>query len=476
MGLFDFLGSLFGGGRDDDADGNVQRDDGEADDDVTDVTEFGPAEFRREAEEFAADHEDEDFDFTIESLERLDEYAASQTAVLDALDDETDESAGLTGGVREGYILWFGSYFGEVVVREFDGEWVTDGDGVHVEVPAGDTVSQVPPLNAAAIAVEDDPQFAAMVEELRREIDRAEDGADPAPSVGGGEGDGDGSGDANVEARPIPTVDLEPGTDLDAAHQRAVAAFDEAGYYVTEGTVMNSVDGPLSGTAKLFNFHDDAGMYTGVVYPGEWTDEVANGVLSLASSIRPDPADGVFVVSPTDPPAPVEYVTGAHPRGAFSLDAMHAVQNGPVFVPGTAPDMAEHGRKSLATHFDVHVDVDDLAALETIDDIVLSEIRTVEDREAPQDGYVPHEALLVLGTLAGEVMRRGFERDHDATTEWVTDESVSSTGVALSVASPDGNEMTVNPAGKAFKLFENGESDSIAFMYQTSVAAMQDEL
>ncbi|MFC7195835.1 hypothetical protein ACFQL4_16370 [Halosimplex aquaticum] len=470
MGVFGFLRELFGGGSEDEPSrADASESGGGGDESVKDVTEFRPAEFRREAEEFAADHEDREFDFTIESLERLDEYAVSQTELLAVLDDEMDESAELTGGAREGFILWFGSYFGEVLVRQFDGEWVTDGDGVHVAVPVGDGVAEIPPLDAGAIAVEGDPQFAAMAAELQTEIDRAERGAEPDPSVGA-------DGDA-VQADPsVPTVDLEPGMDLDAAHERAVEAFDEAGFYVTEGTVMNSVEGPLQGIAKLFNFHDDAGMYVGVVYTGEWDDEVTNGVLSLASTVRPDPADGVFVVSATEPPAGAEYLTGTGPRGAFVLEAMHEVQNGPAFTADSAEHYAEAGRELLAAYFDLQVDVDDLDALEALDEFVLSELRTVDDHERSQEGYVPHEALVLVGTLAGEVMRRALEGDHGASTVWTDDESVSSTGVALTVTDEGGDSMTVNPVGKAFKLFESGSSDSIAFMYQTTVGVLQNEL
>ena len=215
-------------GKSENGGGRSSTDGGESSDEekIEDVSEFGPAEFRREAEEFAADHEEEGFDFTVESLERLDEYAASQVEVLGTLDGETDDGAGVAGKARDGYMLWFGSYFGEVVVRQFDGEWVTDGDGV--TVPAGDSFVEVPPMDAAAVAVEGDPQFATMAAELQEEAERAERGVDPNPDV---------SGDGDRTGPPIPAVDLEPGTDLDAAHQRAVEAFDEAEFYVTEGNI-----------------------------------------------------------------------------------------------------------------------------------------------------------------------------------------------------------------------------------------------
>lgn len=291
------------------------------------------------------------------------------------------------------------------------------------------------------------------------QVDATEDG----PTTAGG-------GDLS-----IPTVDLAADADLDGAHERTVAAFDEAGYHVTSGSLMNSVGGPLDGLAKLFNFHDDTGMYTGIVYTGEWDDEVIRGVVSMASTIRPDPAAGVFVVSARDPPTVVEYVTGTHPRTAFALDAIVELSTGPPLEADAAPEYADLGRQLLEEHFGTTIDPTDIGSLETLDDMVLSELRPVSDRTAAYEAYLPEEALVLVGTLAGEIMRHGLERDHDAETAWIDGASTSSTGLALAVTGDDG-EMTVNPVGKAFKLFRAGSEDSLAFMYRTTVGVLDDEL
>jgi len=240
--------------------------------------------------------------------------------------------------------------------------------------------------------------------------------------------------------------------------------------------LLNAVDGPLGDDARLFTAQDREHIYTGVVYPGEWTDEAVNGVLTLAAIILPEPMnDGLFLVAAREPPSALQYVTGRHPRETFTVEAMNEVQNGPPFGPASAPEYTTVGRDLLATQFDVEVDLEDLDSLERLDDVVLTELRTVEDHERPQEGYVPHEALLTIGTLAGEVMRRAFERDHDASVRWSDGTDVSSTGVALTVEVGE-EEVTVNPVGKAFKLFENGSEDSLAFMYQTSAAVLQGDL
>jgi len=485
MGLLDFIRGLLGGGgdeggsdgrrsegREDGGDGGGDPQSSDDSEDAKDVREFGPSEFGREAEEFAEDHADREFDFTVESLERLDEYAASQTQVLEILDEEMNGGGELTGSVREGYILWFGSYFGEVIVRQFDGEWVTDGDGVRVAVPAGDGVAEVPPLDVAVVAVEEEPQFAATAAELRDRIERGAAGEGGPDSAEGDTADGDLPA---PDAEP-PEVDLEPGMDVDAAHERAVEAFEAAGYHVSPGELMNSVDGPLGDDAKLFNFQDREHIYTGVVYPEEWTDEVVNGVLTLSATVLPESMnDGLYLVSAHEPPSAPQYIAGRHPRGAFTVEAMSEVQNGPPFDASSASEYAEVGRELLANYFDLGVDVDDLDSLERLDEVVLTELRTVESHERSQEGYVPREALLTVGTLAGEVMRRAFERDYGARATWSEGADVSSTGVALTVAAGE-DEITVNPVGKTFKLFENGSEDSLAFMYQTSGAVLQGDL
>ncbi|WP_049922396.1 hypothetical protein [Halopiger djelfimassiliensis] len=73
-------------------------------------------------------------------------------------------------------------------------------------------------------------------------------------------------------------------------------------------------------------------------------------------------------------------------------------------------------------------------------------------------------------------MRRGIEHEHGFDSTWTENQTVSSTGVALTVSDDADEEVTINPVGKAFKLFESGSSDSLAFMYRTSVGVLHNEL
>ncbi|PSQ17506.1 hypothetical protein BRD00_07320 [Halobacteriales archaeon QS_8_69_26] len=139
-----------------------------------DVSEFGPEEFRREAEEFAAAHGDKGFDFTVASLEALDDYALEQAGILGVLGEEADDR--LFDEATAGFVLRFGSYFGEVLVREFDAEWGRDGEDVHVAVPAGEYTVELSPLEAALTALREAPRFADLAADLQDTVEDAEAG------------------------------------------------------------------------------------------------------------------------------------------------------------------------------------------------------------------------------------------------------------------------------------------------------------
>jgi hypothetical protein len=182
MGLLDRLSDLLGGGDDDlaevfdsasdDAGSGSGGDAGGAGTDATDrdAGDMTAAEFRREAEAFAADHGDDyRLDFTVESLADVDEYAAGQGDVMGALGEGMDDGEFLEQ-LDGGYTLWTGSYLGEVLVRSFDAEWVED-DGWAVEVPADGGALEVAVFDIAAESVADEPLFSAVGEEVREDVE-----------------------------------------------------------------------------------------------------------------------------------------------------------------------------------------------------------------------------------------------------------------------------------------------------------------
>jgi hypothetical protein len=124
---------------------------------VPEADELTAGDLRARAEAFADRNEGEGLGFTLSSLRRLDDIAAEQPTVLAHLDevvareDRPDVEPG-------GRVLDFGTYAGEVLVAEFDGEWVDEaGWGVAVTVDAEPVT--VPVFDLAAQAVGGEPRF-----------------------------------------------------------------------------------------------------------------------------------------------------------------------------------------------------------------------------------------------------------------------------------------------------------------------------
>jgi hypothetical protein len=236
-------------------------------------------------------------------------------------------------------------------------------------------------------------------------------------------------------------------------------------------------ENPVAGVGKLFLFYTPTEMYTGVVYVGEWDESDTQAVVSLARYLRADDdLDGLHVVSAEPLPPAVTYLTAAHPRAAFALDARSEVADRPAFSADSAPTYADLGADLLLRHADLRVDHTDTDTLAQLDAVVLDELRPVAP-DATHDGYVPREALLAVGALAGEVMRDGLERELPVTVEWGTDDDISTTGVVLRITTADADgALTVNPVGKAFKLFESGESERLADLYETGLRVVREQV
>jgi hypothetical protein len=484
MGLFDYLGGLLGWG-DRSPDGG-----GWADGEARDVP-GASGDYTAVAESFAAETAGYEFDFTVASLARLDEYVTE----LDTTDVENDTAP---DDPAEGPALRLGCYFGEVLVRQFDAEWVR-GDEVRVVVSAGATSVAVSPFQVASVSLRGETQFARTGEQLAERVDGTAD-EDPGFELAIGESgdvrdtpdtsDGGDTDSADTETTQgvsldvgadsaastddsdrFPSVDLEAETDLETAHDRALATFEEAGYHVTAGDLLNTMpENPVEGVGKLFLFYSATEMFTGVVYVGDWGASDTEAVVSLAQYLRVDEdLDGLHVVSTHEPPAAVTYFTATHPRAAFALDARRDVKAAPAFSPASAPAYADLGADLLARHADLRVDRTDVETLARLDAFVLDVLRLAAPDEQT-DGFVPREALLVVGALAGEVIRHGLERSLPVTVTWETDEEISSTGVVLAVTTDEADgTLTINPVGKAFKLFRSGEAERLADLYETCV-------
>lgn len=177
MGLFDSFRNLFGGDEGEAAegeDGAAAADEGaagggekgaaksEAPESPADheaVAEELGEEFRPHAEDFAADWPDHDFDFSADSLARLDAFVDDRweksrfaDAVFNGDDDTSREFTGI--------VVQTGSYFGETIVRSSDAEWVDDEDfGAAVRVYGEDEDAVVNVFHIAAGCLREPANF-----------------------------------------------------------------------------------------------------------------------------------------------------------------------------------------------------------------------------------------------------------------------------------------------------------------------------
>jgi hypothetical protein len=142
MGLFDWLPGLGGAGA---SAGEAVCDDPRdlpsdgAEGPVAELAGGDPEGFRREAEDFVGYWSGYDLDYRPPSLARLDSLTERQRARSDYVRAETDAGKTVTFLPAA---AGSACYFGEVLVRAYDGSWarVDDGWVVIVEGPADRTL------------------------------------------------------------------------------------------------------------------------------------------------------------------------------------------------------------------------------------------------------------------------------------------------------------------------------------------------
>ncbi|QIO21387.1 hypothetical protein [Haloarcula sp. JP-L23] len=200
MGLFDSIRRAVGGGDD----GSEQT---EARSDLVDVTALGPDEFRDRAENAASDGDP--LDFSVTSLERLDEAIAGR-------DDWTEDTPS-DGTAYSPKAVQFGSYFGEVLVRTYDGEWTAE-DGWAVAVAGPDDEVTVDVFEVAAQSVAGDPVFAVVAERVADE--RRLDATDSAETVD--------DADTTQDSAETDEGDADTATGATADHEDGALTAPEA--------------------------------------------------------------------------------------------------------------------------------------------------------------------------------------------------------------------------------------------------------
>ncbi|MFB6180065.1 MAG: hypothetical protein ABEI77_10115 [Halorientalis sp.] len=139
-----------------------------------------PMDFRNKAVD-AVQEWNCNLDFTLESLERLDAFARKQGARLDVLRDQSDDGGERVADMHTGLTIRAGSYVGEVLVRELDGEW-TEDDVWTVTVPVDGGARTVDVFEVASHAFAEQPVFTELADELGADLGEDDDGDDePEP-------------------------------------------------------------------------------------------------------------------------------------------------------------------------------------------------------------------------------------------------------------------------------------------------------
>lgn len=140
-----------------------------------DVRDPTPMDFRNKAVDAVQEWDDCELDYTLESLERLDSFARKQGARLDVLREQSDDGGERIADMHTGFTIRAGSYLGEVLVREVDGEWVEEGDAWAVMVPTGDDAQTVDVFDVASHSFAQEPVFSDLAGKLGADL-----GADEA--------------------------------------------------------------------------------------------------------------------------------------------------------------------------------------------------------------------------------------------------------------------------------------------------------
>jgi hypothetical protein len=137
---------------------------------VADTTDDGRSDHAVAADTLVETWTEYEFDYTPASLRSLDALVANEWPTDRFVDatygsDETYDDAAFTGVVFE-----VGSYFGEVLLRELNGEWrdETDTDAVVVDSPEGKLA--VPVFRIAATSFRQQPVFTRSYEALRDDL------------------------------------------------------------------------------------------------------------------------------------------------------------------------------------------------------------------------------------------------------------------------------------------------------------------
>ena len=269
---------------------------------------------------------------------------------------------------------------------------------------------------------------------------------------------------------------IQPGTELSAAFDAVASHAEENGASIHRNDFMDKLpNSPLCGIARSFQWFQDHGKPVWVyVYVGDWAEKDVLAFLNMALATGGgDTVSDYQLVSANPVPEVLQSLFSTEPRARFCVRAMVEIDESQLHQP-TGPIFAEMFADKTAhlagDFFDDELSIDTVQ-LSQIDDLILDKLRTVSDRSAGQSGYVPERALVGLGCLAGEVILRDARTDARVESAfWKTPESgITRFGLVVEIKMRAGGTVVINPIGKAFKVFEYGDGESLEFLFRATM-------
>ncbi|AQL42939.1 hypothetical protein BV210_09515 [Halorientalis sp. IM1011] len=274
MGLFDSVRGLVSG---DDEPGDDDADAG-----APERPDPTPTTFRNKAADAVADWDAHELDYSLDSLSRLDDFAAKQGAKLDVLHDEGDDSV---ADLHTRYTIQAGSYLGEVLVRQRDGEWVEDGERWAVSLIYEGEPATVDVFELAGHSFAEEPVFGEVADRFTADEEEPDD-PEPTPLD-----------TSDMAAHAEELAEFWDGYDLNFA-PRSLARLDELAD--SEWDTDRFEDTELGGEDM------DSGMYTELVKQlGSYYGEVLVRSLDAEWTRRDDDIVVAVEGNTSAPPIPV---------------------------------------------------------------------------------------------------------------------------------------------------------------------------
>ncbi len=282
----------------------------------------------------------------------------------------------------------------------------------------------------------------------------------------------------------FPTVAPRPGESLEAAYRRILETFSKAGIR-THDPEMLKIARPDSDALKYFLATDESPPRRVLVVTRGWTKETTRAVANFLITHRETGILGpstFHVLSSEPPPDFIASVAADGLRGQLEREALSYVRHRRRIPPPELSDLGRAGAAAALRFLGLSGAESWEARLDGLTGAVSSRLRPeglADDRELPEEEYVPYDTLVLLGAWVGEILRN-HERLRG---KWVEDDpDVYPAGVRLALwdrrwgdaGSDEENPVLANPIGKITKLYVNGTEDDLLFFARTILDAARE--